>query len=91
MSKNTTQKKYSVTYASGCTGFGWEDDYDRIDEFEHFVDEYRKESTVYLTVYDHHLGDFIFFKRALHTPEVDMLHGFNRDLRTRTRKAKPCV
>lgn len=35
--------KYSVSYCSGATGFGWEQDYDRLDEFEDFIDEMRME------------------------------------------------
>ena len=36
-------KKYSVTYTSGATGYGWHKEYDKIEDFESFVDEIRNE------------------------------------------------
>ena len=81
-------RKYSVTYVSGATGFGWVHDYDRIDEFEDFVDEIRNEYSACLTVWDNELEDFIFWKDCLSNKcEIDMLHARDRDLRTTTRKA----
>jgi len=83
------ERKYSVTYASGATGFGWEHEYDRISELEGFVNEIRHEYTVSLTVWDNVLKDFIFWKDCLSTKcEIDMLHSRDRDLRTTTRKLK---
>ena len=81
-------RKYSVTYASGATGFGWEHEHDRIDEFECFVDEIRHEYTACLRVWDNELEDFIFWKDCLSSKcKIDMLHAYGRDLRTTTRKA----
>lgn len=83
-------KKYSVTYTSGATGYGWHEEYDRVEEFESFVNEIRHDYTARLTVWDNELEDFIFWKDCLtYTCKIDMLHSYNRDLRTKTRKAKP--
>ena len=69
-------RKYSVTYASGATGF------------EYFVDEIRHEYTACLRVWDNELEDFIFWKDCLSSKcKIDMLHAYGRDLRTTTRKA----
>lgn len=82
-------KKYRVYYCSAPTGYGWEQEYDRISEFESFVNEMRREPTAEVSVWDAELGDFIFWKRAMrYDPCIDMLRGSSRDLRTTTRKAK---
>ena len=82
-------KKYSVSYCSAPTGYGWTQEYDRVSEFESFVDEMRREPTADLSVYDNDLGDFIFWKRAMrYDPDIDMLRSSCRDLRTKTRKMK---
>jgi len=82
-------KKYHVYYCSAPTGFGWELEYDRISEFEDFVNEMRREPTAEVSVWDCELGDFIFWKRAMrYYPDIDMLHHVMRDLRTTTRKMK---
>ena len=81
--------KYSVSYCSAPTGYGWEQKYDRISEFESFVNEMRRVPTAEVIVYDYELGDFIFWKRAMrYDPDIDMLHSVCRDLRTKTRKMK---
>lgn len=80
-------KKYIVSYCSGATGYGWKHEYDRLDEFESFIDEMRAVSTAHVTVWDSELKDFIFWKDALcHHPSIDMLHAFDRDMRTSDRK-----
>lgn len=80
-------KKYSVDYCSGATGYGWSQDYNRLDEFEDFINEMRKECTAAVTVYDRQLGDFIFWKDCLtFEPSIDLLHSPVRDMRTRSRK-----
>ena len=82
-------KKYVVSYCSGATGYGWEAEHDRLDEFESFIDEMRHEYTARVTVWDSTLKEFIFYKRALSSnPETDMLRSFERDMRTTTRKRK---
>lgn len=81
-------RKYSVAYASS-TGFGWEREYDRIDEFEDFVDEIRNEYTARLTVWDNQIKQFLFWKNCLtYNCKIDMLHSCDRDLRTLDRKRK---
>lgn len=85
-------KKYSVTYVAGSTGYGWEHEYDKIEEFEDFVDEIRKEYTASLTVWDNEIQEFIFWKKCLtYKCKIDMLHSYARDLRTTTRKRKTAV
>ena len=82
-------KKYSLEYCSGATGYGWEKEYDRLDEFEDFINEIRNEYTAKVTVFDYSLKKFIFYKRALSfKPEKDMLFNLFRDMRTTTRKIK---
>jgi hypothetical protein len=51
------EKKYYVSYASGATGYGWEHEYDRLDEFEDFVRGVDR--TAYIFVYDYELGETI--------------------------------
>ena len=81
-------RKYSVTYISGVMGFGWVHDYDRIDEFQNFVDEIRNEYSACLTVWDNELECFIFWKYCLSTKcEFDILHAFDRNFRATTRNA----
>lgn len=80
-------KKYILSYASGATGFGWEEEYDRLEEFEAFVNEMRHEYTARVTVWDNTLNAFVFWKDCLESkPETDMLHDIFRDMRTKTRK-----
>lgn len=84
------QKKYTVNYACCSTGYGWNIDYDRLDEFESFVDNARHERSYEVWVYDHELDDFIFIKRGgTYEIEKDMLVGCTRDFRTTTRQRKP--
>ena len=82
------EKKYKVVYCSGATGYGWEQSYDRLDEFEDFVDEMRSVWTASLKVWDNSLKRFIFYKRALSYPETDELSNVVRDFRTTTREIK---
>ena len=82
-------KKYNVSYCSGATGYGWEEEYDRLDEFEGFVNQMRKEYTASVEVYDYQLEDFIFWKNVLTLePDIDMLHDVCRDMRTKTRRCR---
>lgn len=80
-------KKYSVSYVAGSTGYGWENEYDRIDEFEDFVNEIRNEYTARLLVWDNEIEKFIFWKDCLtYKCKIDLLQSYDRDLRTKTRK-----
>lgn len=86
---HTMIKKYSVEYRSGATGFEWKEEYDRLDEFEDFVDEMRGEYTAFVSVFDYSRRKFIFFKKALtYKPEKDMLGALLRDMRTTTGETK---
>ncbi len=79
-------KKYTVDYCSGATGFGWSQEYDRLDEFEGFINEMRTDFTARVIVYDNYLQDFIFWKNCLtYHPDIDLLHSGQRDMRTKTR------
>lgn len=87
MANNRHSKKYTISYTSGATGYGWIAHHDRLDEFESFIDEMRHEYTARIHVYDNELKDFIFYKRALsYEPETDMLKSIDRDMRTKDRK-----
>lgn len=80
-------KKYSVTYVAGSTGYGWEHEYDRIDEFEDFVNHIRNEYSAHLTVWDNEIEEFIFWKNCLtYKCKIDLLHSNARDLRTKSRR-----
>lgn len=80
-------KKYVVEYATN--GYGWTKEYNRLEEFEAFIDENRREIYASISVWDATGKSFIFLKRILtHTPEIDMLHNVVRDMRTTTKKAK---
>lgn len=80
-------KKYTVSYTSGATGFGWDAEHDRLEEFESFIKEMRSEYTARVTVWDNELQEFVFWKNCLsHTPKIDMLADLFRDFRTTTRK-----
>ena len=82
-----THKKYSVEYCSGATGYGWDIEYDRLDEFEDFINEMRYEYTASVRVYDYTLEKFIYWKNCLaYKPSIDMLSDIFRDMRTKTRK-----
>ena len=81
-------KKYSVSYTSGATGYGWDQEFDRLDEFEDFINEMRNVYTAAVRVWDNELKTFIFWKRALSEPTTDMLSDMFRDMRTTTRKVK---
>lgn len=81
--------KYAVHYTSGATGYGWRQEYNRLDEFEDFVNSMRREFTAQVIVWDDELQDFIFWKDCLtFTPSIDMLNSVMRDMRTTTRIIK---
>lgn len=82
-----TQKKYIVDYCSGATGYGWKQEFDRLDEFASFVDHLRSDVTARVVVWDESIKDFIFWKNCLEwKPEIDKLRDMNRDRRTRTKE-----
>lgn len=82
-------KKYVVNYYSGSTGYGRSKEYDRLDEFEDFVDEMRREYTARVTVWDESVHEFIFWKDCLsYKPYIDKLSDPFRDRRTISKKCK---
>ena len=81
-------KKYAVSYYSVTTGYGWQQEFDRLDEFESFIDEMRLKPSASVSVWDNELHEYIFDKDAFCEPEVDMLRNLFRDMRTRNRKMK---
>ena len=81
-------KKYIVDYCSGSTGYGWTQEYDRLDEFEEFIDECRHTYSAKVRVFDTTLGKYIFWKGCSWKPETDMLGDIVRDMRTSDRKMK---
>lgn len=83
------EKKYYVSYASGATGYGWEHEYDRLDEFEDFVRGVDR--TAYIFVYDYELGETIYHKDCLDDkPTINLLSAPLRDFRYKTRTYKNC-
>lgn len=82
-------KKYLVKYISGSTGYGWSKEFDRLDEFEDFIDSMRHEYTAYVLVWDESVQDFIFWKDCLsYEPRIDKLTDPFRDRRTTTKQSK---
>lgn len=69
-------KRYSISYTSGPTGYGWETETDDIEEVRYIVnsDSYGKCYTAYVSVWDSVLQDHIFWKRVLtYKPEIDKM------------------
>ena len=84
-------KKYIVDYCSASTGYGWSREYDRLDEFEDFINECRQNYSAKVRVVDATLKKIIFKKGCSWKPEIDMLHDIMRDMRTSDRKMKKCT
>lgn len=80
--------KYEVSYCSAGTSYGWTQQYDRLEEFEDFINEHRRVATAYITVWDRTLSEFVFDKGYGFTPRIDKLKNPRRDMRTATREAK---
>ena len=81
-------KKYKVSYESGATGFGWDEEVDTITEVIRLIENIRHDFTAKVTVFDSQFKDFVFYKRSLtHHCETDFIISvYDKDLRTRTRK-----
>ena len=70
------EKRYSVSYTSDATGYGWEIQTDDIEEVRDIVnsESFGRNYTAYVTVWDNVLHDFIFWKRCLdYKPEIDRM------------------
>ena len=80
--------KYIVDYTNGATGYGWRQEYNRLEDFEEFVNEMRTVATAYVTVWDTELKAFVYRKGYGFKPDVDMLRNIMRDMRTTTRTRK---
>lgn len=79
-------KKYNLSYTSGATGYGWQQEFDTINEFEDFINEKREDISAKITVWDNEKNIFIYWKDCLiFKPRIDMLHDVFRDMRTETR------
>lgn len=66
--------RYTVSYTSGPTGYGWEQDVNSFAEVKRMV----KSCSVYtsmVTVWDSKKSDFIYWKRCLrYMPDTDLLN-----------------
>lgn len=81
-------KMYSISVVFGATGFGFERETNDLKEVEEYVDEYRRERTTSIMVWDAKTKQFIYWKKALdYKPIKDMLHAINRDFRYKERHA----
>ena len=66
---------YTVSYTSGPTGFGWDQEVNTIEEVKYLIECLRKEYTAMVTVYSEKHEDFIFYKECLHyKPEIDYIY-----------------
>jgi hypothetical protein len=79
--------KYTVDYCNASTGYGWSQKYDRLDEFEDFINEHRRDPLAYINVWDSELKAYIYMKGYGFKPDVDLLRNPLRDMRTTTREA----
>ena len=81
--------KYSVGGGGGATGYGWRQEFDRLEDFEGWLNSMRREYTAHITVWDASRKDFIFWKDVLtFTPSIDDLQRVDRDYRTKTKNKK---
>lgn len=81
--------KYHVTYHSAATCYGWTKEYDRLDDFEDFINEMRREYSAGVRVYDVSVGKFIFWKDVwTYKTYIDELSDLFRDRRTTTKRDK---
>ena len=81
-------QKYQVSYYSITTGYGWQDEFDRLADVESIIDEMRRKPSASVDVWDSELQEFIFSKDAFCKPDIDMLRCQFRDMRTKNRKMK---
>ena len=81
-------RKYMVDYCSGSTGYCWTNYYDRLEEFEDFINETRHNYSAKVRVYETTLKQVIYQKGCSWKPEIDMLSNVVRDMRTTDRNMK---
>lgn len=67
------KKRYSVDYTSGATGYGWTIETNSLREVKDVARHYT-EYTMYFSVWDNVLHDFVYLKRVLeYKPEINKL------------------
>ena len=68
------EKRFSISYTSGATGYGWDHYADTIAEVKRTIKDLKGIYTARVTVFDSKIGDFVFYKRALDLyPETDRI------------------
>lgn len=78
------EKKYSVSYTNGASGYGWGREYEHLNEFEDFITTVSR--TSYVCVYDNEIDKIIYKKDVLNDePSIDFLHAPRRDFRFKSR------
>ncbi len=81
--------RYTLSYCSGATGYGWAHETDRLDEIEPYINEKRRDYTASVTLWDSTVGDFIFWKDVLtYEPSIDDLSRSDRDYRCKDKTRK---
>lgn len=68
-------KRYSISYTSGATGYGWDSYVNTITEVKREIKGIKDTYTARVTVFDSKINDFVFYKRALdRIPETDLIY-----------------
>lgn len=68
--------RYHISYTSGATGYGWNEETDSIEDVRHIVnsDSFGRHYTAFVSVWDEVIKDFIFYKRCLtYKAETDLV------------------
>lgn len=66
--------RYHISYTSGATGYGWEQETDSLKEARGIAhsDSFGENYTAMVTIWDEELKDFIFWKSVLcYKPDID--------------------
>ena len=65
------KKRYSITYVSGATGYGWEHETNSMREVKQIIKSMFNYTSA-LDVYDREADKFIYWKRVLsYDPEIN--------------------
>ena len=68
-------KRYSISYTSGATGYGWDSSVNTIAEVKREIKSVKGVYTARVTVFDYAAKEFIYYKRALDLyPETDLIY-----------------
>ena len=68
--------RFHIYYCSGATGYGWEKETDSIREARGIAhsDDFGRNYTAEVSVWDEVIKDFIYWKRVLrYKPEIDKI------------------